>query len=167
MRREWRIRSVIHSSRPGTPHWGRLLPGSFTLALLLTGLTTSLLTLAGASLIGGDVVLREDPARSCTVFQIGSQDAAITRIHLENVGEERTSVDFHVEHESGTNPWLVGYSRSLAPLASIEVVFTTPPLGATLALVSSGRDLRLNTEIVRGGGTPPEIREPVRCLTGE
>jgi hypothetical protein len=167
MRREWSIRSVIPPPRPGTRHWGRLLPGSFILALLLTGLTTSLLTLTGASLIGGEVVLREEPARSCTLFQIGSLDAAITRIHLENVGEEHTSVDFHIEHESGTNPWLVGYSRRLAPLASIEVVFTTPPLGATVALVSSGRDLRLNTEIVRGGGTPPEIREPARCLAGE
>ena len=167
MQRDTTTPSGFPPPSAGTPRWRHLLPGSFALALILTGLTTSLLTLAGAVLIGGGVVLREDPSRSCTAFQIGSQDVASTRIHLENVGAERTTVDFHVENDSGTNPWLAGYSRSLAPLASIEVVFRTPPPGASVALVSSGRDLRANAEIVRGGGIPPENREPVQCLTGD
>jgi hypothetical protein len=158
--------SGLPSSNAGAPRWRRLLPGSFGLALILTGLATSLLTLAGAALIGEnrDLLTREEPGPSCTAFQVGSPFAANTELHLENVGLVTASVRFDfVDDFGGQGSWAIGYGHSMAPGASFDVLFRTPALGTVVMLSSSGGDLRTSTHIVRDDGTPIENRGPVQC----
>jgi hypothetical protein len=162
-------RTPIHSSGLPAPGSGApqerasWLSESFTLGLVTAGLLASLLTLGGAAMIAVDPAIGEVPSRSCTAFQVGSSHAAFTRVHLENSGSESTSIDFRIDSDSDATAWPAAEHRSLAPQASIDVVFRTPALGATVVISSSGRNLRASTEIVRDNGDPPEIRRAFLC----
>jgi hypothetical protein len=161
-------RDAAVPSGPPAPRGGALrrrprwLPGTFTLGLLLAGLTTGLLTLGGAAVIG-DPAVGEDRSPSCTALHVGSRHAADTHLHLENAGPERTAVRLDFVDHDGRDYQAVGYSPILEPWASGDFVFRTPALGAAVTLSSSGTDLRASAEILRDDGAAPEIRTAGSC----
>jgi hypothetical protein len=136
----------------------RVLPSSFVLQLILGGVMTGLLTLAGAALIEPNPALDPAPSLSCTAFQVGSPHPANTRIQLDNAGPERAGVRLDFVDQDGLYSQTVGYNPILNPSTSSEFVFRTPPLGAAVKLSSSGGSLHSRTEILRDDGAPPEIR---------
>jgi hypothetical protein len=144
-------------------------PSSATLGLLLAGLATGLLALAGAALLEGPPIGR-NPATEinlslgCTAFHVGSAYAGNMHIQLENAGPGSTSVHFDFVDRHGLNPWAGSYGRNLAPWASEEVVFKAPALGAAVQIASSGRDLHASAELLRDDGAPPETRQEGPCL---
>jgi hypothetical protein len=120
---------------------------------------TGLLMLMGAALIG------EDRSLTCTAFQVGNLDEADTQVHLENDGPESSRVrfDFFVADENGLSRQISSDSPSLEPWASQGIVFRTPALGATVELLSRGRNLRASAAILRDDGAPPESRTSGLC----
>jgi hypothetical protein len=147
-------------------HGRRLVPHRVGLDLLVAGLTTGLLTLAGAALIGASPANDPGAALSCTAFEVGSPRAASTHIYLYNAGSERAGarLDF-VDHE-GRDSQAIGYTPILDPSESSEFVFRTPALGATVKLATPGRNLQARVELHFEDGAVPEIRTPIQCLPG-
>jgi hypothetical protein len=125
-----------------------------------------LLTLAGTALIGEHRAIGEDPALSCTAFQVGSHFAGNTHIHLENAGPDRTEVRVYFVDHDGRYSHSVGYAPVLNPWAAGELMFRTPALGAAVKIISSGTSLHAGVEILRDDGAPTEIRDASGCLAG-
>jgi hypothetical protein len=136
------------------------------MGLLLGSLFTSLLTLAGAALIGESPADGEPTAPVCLAFPVGSSYPAHVHLHLENVGpqDNRVRLDF-LNGFGQKSLWAVGYDQHIAPWTSIDVVLRSPALGALVEITSSSRHLRSRAEIRRDDGGPSETRTVVRCLT--
>jgi hypothetical protein len=158
--------SGFPSPTGGPPRRRRWLSSSFTLGLILAGLTTGLLALTGAALIG-DPVTGGGASQRCTAFTIGGRHEADVHLHLENAGPERTGVrlDFFDDDDVAMKVSPIGGHPTLAPWASVDLVFRSPASGGGVELTSSGRDLRASAEIRRDDGGPPDIRKAIRCLT--
>jgi hypothetical protein len=135
-----------------------------TLALFLATVTNGLLMFMGVALLGLNPSSREDPALSCTAFQVGSPDTAFTHLHLENVGPDITGVRLNFDTDYGLTLWPLDSALRMQPWATEDVLFETPALGTVVTLIFSGEDLRASAEILRDDGSPPEIRKAIQCL---
>jgi hypothetical protein len=141
----------------------RVLPSRLGLELLLGGLITGLLTLAGAALIDARPVIDPGPAVRCTAFQVGSPHAANTRIQLYNAGPTHMRVRLDFVDYDGLDSQDIGYNSTLDSAEYREFVFRTPALGAAVELVSWGGDVTASAEILRDDRAPAEVRTPASC----
>jgi hypothetical protein len=146
---------------------GRLrgLASSFTLVLILAGLTSGLLTLAGAAFLEQMAIIdAAAPWEQCVGFQVGSPHAANTHLHVANVGLERLYVRLDSNDLIGLGAPGPGSTGLLEPGISSDFVFRTPGPGATIELVSSVNNLHATVAILRDDGGTPESRSAFRCL---
>jgi hypothetical protein len=163
------LTSGLPSLRCGAPRRRcRWLPISFALGLILAGLMTGLLTLAGAALMG-DPAIGAGASLSCTGFTVGGEHEADVHLHLENAGPERTGVrlDFFDDDGLAMTVPPIGGHPILGPWASVDLVFRSPAHGGGVELTSSGRDLRASAVIRRDDGAPPQVRKAIRCLASD
>jgi len=159
----WIAMSHDHVVRVGRRRW---LTSSFTLALIVAGLTSGVLVLAAAAFLEKTAVVdAEDPWEQCVGFQVGSLHAADTHVHLANVGPERLQVRLRSFNDTnGLESPAIGYTPLLEPGASSHIVFRTPALGSTIELVSSVKNLHATVEIHRDDGAAPATRPAFLCL---
>jgi hypothetical protein len=142
-----------------------MLPSSFTLALILAGLTTGLLTLAGATLLERTSAIDTEPWPGCVAMQIGSMNAARTRIHLANVGAESIRVRFDwVDDYGGLKLPTADYSRSIDPWTSADILIKAPGPGAVVKVNSSRTNLHASAEVQRDDGGSVESRHAYLCF---
>jgi hypothetical protein len=144
-------------------HSRRVPPSRLGLELLVGGLITGLLVLAGGALIEASPGIDSGSSSTCIAFQVGSARFANTYIHLQNDGPERINVRLDFVDHDGRAAQTIGYNPILNPSESGEFVFRTPALGATVRLTSSGSSLLTNTEIRYDDDTPLEVRKPIAC----
>ena len=143
----------------------RVLRSSFSLALILAGLTTGLLSLAGAALLEPPLAIVEDPWPGCAYLQAGSLNPGTTHIHLDNAGPETARLRFDwVDDYGGLELLAIDHSRSSDPWASSEILFRAPSVGAIFRISSSVTNLHASATIHRDDGGDLESRRAFLCL---
>jgi hypothetical protein len=142
------------------------LPGRFALGLLLGGLLTGLLTLGGASLLEGSPTAGGASLLGCIRFQVGSDKSADAHILLENYGAGAINLSVDIDQTPDIVPWSINYRRAMEPWASQEIMFRAPAPGASVQLLSPGKNLIAFAEIHRDDGVK-ELRHASLCIPGQ
>ena len=151
--------------RPGNRGRHRLLPSSFTLALFLAGLATGLLTLAAATWLEPASAIEKDAWPGCVALQIGSMNAAVTHIHLKNVGTETVRIRFAwVDDYGGIKLPIVDLIHDIDSGTSADIPFRAPGPGAIVEITSSLTNLHASAEVHRDDGGLLESRHAFLCL---
>ena len=144
-------------------HSRHVLPSCLGLDLLLGGVMTGLLALAGATLLEASRPIDIESSPTCIAFQVGSPRAASTHVHVHNDGSERIYVRLDFVDHNGQDAQPIGYNPILQPSESSEFAFTTPALGAAVKLIASGRGLQAGVQIHYDDSPSPEIRRAIGC----
>lgn len=142
----------------------RRVLNSFSLGLILAGLTTGVLTLVGGTYLERAAAVADDPWDRCMGFQVGAPYAATAHLHLDNGGRERINVRLDYLDENGLASPIQSGIPALDPGVSSDLMFRTPALGAAVRLVSSATGLHASVTIHRDDGEPAESRRAFLCF---